>query len=252
MSTTDNHPPAKETTQSADFVYGKTQFRTDVVRPQKLGDQVARVLRRMILVGELRPGATTQEQLAMRLGVSTMPIREALLRLAAEGFIQAMPNRSFSVLPITRDDIRDVYWIHAKIAGELTARACSKVDEGTLAALRHHEESYLRLGREGSLVEMERANWEFHGIINSLANSPKLMFLLRTSLRYVPDGFYGLVPEWVAASERGHEEILAAFEKGNPEASREAAQAHVEEAGELLIKHFSATGYWTMPTGQGT
>ncbi|TMK43705.1 MAG: GntR family transcriptional regulator, partial [Actinobacteria bacterium] len=58
-------------------------------------DAVVSALRRMILVGELAPGSrATQDELAQRLGVSTMPVRKALLQLAAEGLIEVSPRRS--------------------------------------------------------------------------------------------------------------------------------------------------------------
>jgi DNA-binding GntR family transcriptional regulator len=48
-------------------------------------------------------------------------------------------------------------------------------------------------------------------------------------------------------SRSGHEAIIAAFERQDPEAARSAAIKHVEEAGRLVIAHFSDTGYWRLP-----
>lgn len=213
-----------------------------------MADQVADTLRMMILVGELLPGERiTQDDLSRRLEVSTMPVREALLRLAAEGFVEAAPNRSFSVVHTTREDIRDIYWMHAMLAGELTARACRGADEPTLDGLRDCHDEYVAAVRDGDTARMETANWRFHKTINTAARSPKLLLVLRSTLRFIPDGFYGLVRDWPEVSNDGHRQILEAFERRDAEAARRAAEAHVRDAGELLISLFSSMGYWTRP-----
>jgi DNA-binding GntR family transcriptional regulator len=74
----------------------------------------------MILSRQLTPGLrVTQTELADMLGVSTMPIREALLRLGSEGLIISSANRSFEVAHPTEKGIRDVYWIHGVLAANL-------------------------------------------------------------------------------------------------------------------------------------
>jgi DNA-binding GntR family transcriptional regulator len=62
--------------------------------------------------------------MADKVGVSTMPVREALLRLVSEGMVIADSNRSFTVaITTTPSGIRDIYWIHAELGGEPAARA---------------------------------------------------------------------------------------------------------------------------------
>src|ERR1700737_3075960 len=105
---------------------------------RSMADQVSEALRDMILTGQLKPGERiTHEELATRLGVSTMPVREALLRLSYEGFIGARPNRSFRVARMTAKDLEDIYWMHSRIAGELTARACEHADHRLIDELRN-------------------------------------------------------------------------------------------------------------------
>jgi DNA-binding GntR family transcriptional regulator len=94
---------------------------------------------------------------------------------------------------------------------------------------------------------MEEANDEFHRAINLSAESPRLLLLMRLTLRFIPDNFYALLPEWPPISDRGHVAILYAFREGDPEAARAAASQHVRDAKELIMEHFSDTGYWTPP-----
>jgi DNA-binding GntR family transcriptional regulator len=222
----------------------------DWVRPRKVADEVLDSLRAMILTGQLPAGVrTTQAELARLLGVSTMPVREALLRLSSEGFVEMVPNKSFTVVRTSRQDIHDVYAVHAVLAGELTRRACRNatpelVDNLTRAALEcthavtHHDE-------EGG----DRANWSFHRLINEAAQAPKLAILLRSTVRFIPNSFYSLVPAWAQVSDVGHRKILTAIETGEADAACEAAHEHVLEAGQLLISSFSTSGYWTVPNG---
>ncbi len=218
------------------------------LRRRTLAVEVADRLREMILTGALPSGSrTTQDELARMLGVSTMPVREGLLRLAAEGFVHAEPNRSFTIAPTTREDVHDVYWMHAVLAGELTRRACERADDALVAALRERAVRCHKVAGSGDADLLEEANWEFHKAINAAAQAPKLLVILRATLRFIPHGFYGLLPAWTPTSEAGHEAILQAFEQRDPEAAREAAEQHVQDAGRLLVELFTARGYWERP-----
>ncbi len=218
------------------------------VRRRTLAVEVADVLREMILVGELAPGQrTTQDELAQRLDVSTMPVREALLRLASEGFVEAAPNRSFAVARTSRRDIQDVYWMHAIVAGELTRRACERMDDELLGRVRRRAEAFSAALHAADDQALEQANWRFHQEINRAADAPKLLLVLRTTLRFIPRGFYALLPAWGHVSEQGHARIVEALGRRDPDAARAAAEEHVREAGDLVIELFSAKGYWTRP-----
>jgi DNA-binding GntR family transcriptional regulator len=217
---------------------------------RKLSDEVAATLRRMILIGDLAAGSrATQDELAQRLGVSTTPVREALLRLAAEGFVELSRGRSFTITRTTRGDVEDIYWMHATLAGELTARACTRADLELVVSLRKLFDLSHQARTEHDAEAEDAANWAFHRAINLAAEAPKLLLMLRTTLRFIPRGFYSLVPEWGGESDDGHGKIMAAFENRDPLAARAAAEQHVRHAGALLADYFSHTGYWTQPTG---
>jgi len=213
-------------------------------------DEVAGRLRRMILVGELPPGSrATQDELAQRLGVSTMPVRKALLQLAAEGLIEVSPRRSFRVVQTTPDDIRDIYWMQARIAGQLAHRAAQLAGDDRLAELAKAHDAFSDACAAGRAADQEAANWRFHRVVNRTAASPKLLLTLRTTLRFIPDDFYCLVPDWAPVSERGHRRILDALAARDPDEARAAAEDHVREAAELLLSSFSAKGFWQAPVG---
>jgi len=224
-----------------------------VVRPRvrSMSDQVTETLRSMILVGDLRSGdQVTQEKLAEDLGVSTMPVREALLRLSHEGFVQGGRGRSFRIAPTTREDIEDIYWVHAALAGELTARACTRIDDETLAEVARVHDNWLTAVSSGNIAALERENFEFHRFINLAAGSPKLLMLLRNTLRLIPEHFYSLLPGWMSSSTRGHEEILAALTAHDADTARKVASEHVLEAGRMLVEYFDEQGFWTVPHGR--
>ena len=77
---------------------------------------------------------------------------------------------------------------------------------------------------------------------------PKLLLTLRTTLRFIPDDFYCLVP-WAPVSERGHRRILEALAAKDPAEARAAAEDHVREAADLLLSSFSSQGFWESPVG---
>jgi DNA-binding GntR family transcriptional regulator len=214
-----------------------------------VSEKVSEALRDMILSGRLKPGEkVTHDELARRLDVSTMPVREALLRLSYEGLIDAQRNRSFRVAEMTRQDLADVYWMYSLILGELTARAAERADAQLIHDLREIHAQWARLGNEGDPVELQALNVQFHDLINDAAAAPKLLIMLRNNSRFIPEHmFAGLVPGWSSASIRNHEAILDALERRDPVRARRAAEEHVKEAGAMLANSFDHNDavYWS-------
>jgi DNA-binding GntR family transcriptional regulator len=218
---------------------------------RSVSEKVSEALRDMILSGQLKPGEKiTHDELARRLDVSTMPVREALLRLSYEGLIDAQRNRSFRVAEMTRRDLDDVYWMYSLVLGELTARAAERADAQLIHDLREIHARRARLGNEGDPTERQALYVKFHDLINHAAAAPKLMIMLRNNSRFIPEHiFAALVPGWSSASIRNHEAILDALERRDPELARKAVEKHVKEAGAMLASLFDHDDslYWSEP-----
>jgi len=80
--------------------------------------------------GALRPGTFIRlDETAAKLGVSATPVREALLKLRGEGMVQLEPHRGHVVLPLSRQDVDDIFWVQATIARELAASAAQRITD---------------------------------------------------------------------------------------------------------------------------
>ena len=104
--------------------------RRRAVRREQLSDEVAARLRTGIMTGTLRPGTFIRlDETAAELGVSITPVREALRTLRGEGMVQLEPHRGHVVVPLSRGDIEDIFWLQATIAKELAATAAERITE---------------------------------------------------------------------------------------------------------------------------
>jgi DNA-binding GntR family transcriptional regulator len=219
-----------------------------LIRHRSVGEETTELIRRMILLGDIEPGSrVTQDRLSELVGVSTMPVRESLLRLAAEGLIAALPNRSFRVVELSRRDLQDIYWAHSVLSAELTRRACTNADEELIAQLRSCQDELRRAHAQGAIERMESLNWQFHRTIYRAASGSRLRLFLRTTLRYTPEGLYSRLDSWVDETIRGHERILGAFVAGDADRAGAEAAHHIRTAGSLLIENYSSRGHWTRP-----
>src|SRR5437763_14723371 len=93
---------------------------TRVRRGATTPDLIAETLRDEILRGAIPPGeALRQEELAERFGVSRLPVRDALLRLEAQGLVHVYPNRGAFVISLSADEVREVYEMRILLEGDL-------------------------------------------------------------------------------------------------------------------------------------
>jgi DNA-binding GntR family transcriptional regulator len=99
-------------------------------------DQVTAEIRRSILSGVLRPGQELSlRELAARLGVSTIPVREALRRLEGQGLLAASSGRSSRVSPLDAADLHGIYRLRLALEPEIAGRACLLLSDAELGRL---------------------------------------------------------------------------------------------------------------------
>jgi len=185
--------------------------------------------------GQLRGGQFVRvEAIAAELGVSATPVREGLLALHGEGIVEVVPRHGFQVATLTRQDIRDLFWVQAQLEGELTARAAGHLSRAHLATLEHLQANMAQALTDGALESVERLNRGFHKMLSEAAHAPKLSWFLAQSVRYAPSRFYGHIGGWAQSSVEDHGPILEALRRGDAEGARTAMHQHILKAGELL------------------
>ncbi len=225
-----------------------TALRAGGVNHPSLKDAAAAYIREQILTGKLTPGTKVdQDEISEALGMSRLPVREALIELAQESLIDAVPRRGAFVARLERADIIDHYRIFGLIAGLAASRAATSLSDEQLATLRGIHESFLAAtDPEG------KAYWnhEFHKIINQAGGSRRLVSVLALLSRSLPVRYFEFVPNWADISAGHHARILSALEAHDAHEAQRMLEHHVAESGDLAVEILQEMGYWDRETGE--
>ena len=206
---------------------------------RQLGDEVAGYVRELIMSGRIRSGEfIRQERIAEELELSATPVREGLLSLKGEGFVQLKPRRGFVVAPLSAADIRDLFTAQALLAGELVARATVRIGPAGLRELNEVHRAVVMAAKAGDDDGVEEFSHDFHRKINLTADSPRLAWMLSISTKFAPRRFFAAIPGWSGASAHDHAAIIEAITGRDAEQARAAMMKHMENAGELLAANF--------------
>ena len=210
-----------------------------VAQRPKLADEIVDTLRQALLSGTYPVGVKLPlEELADQLGVSVMPVREALISLTNEGLVKAEPRRGFQAQPLAPGDLSDVFELHAHLAGILTGRAAEVATPEDIAFLRNQQQALELLAQEpansGTLKRAGELNAEFHRHIHKIPNGDRLRWFLRSTSRLVrSDLFEFAAPGIFEASIVDHPAIIAAIEQHDGELARKLTEAHFQQGPRL-------------------
>jgi DNA-binding GntR family transcriptional regulator len=222
-------------------------------RRQQLPEEVASYVRELIISGTVRPGDFLRmDRIAEAVGVSNTPVREGLLALSNQGFVRQIPRRGFVVAPFTKQDIRDLFWAQAVLAGELAARAAKKITREQLDRLEDIVKQYgaaVADDDKSAIIDLGQA---FHREINLAADAFRLAALLGSVVKTLPPRFYAAIQGWVDATEDQHPQIIEALRKRNAKMARSLMQEHISLGADRLIETLEARGLWVgSPAGWG-
>ena len=189
---------------------------------KSLREQVYDHLRQLLNRGELRPGAFLDlEALEARLGVSRTPLRDALLQLESEGFVEILPRRGVQVRALTREDIRHLYEIIGALEGAALLAAFPRLSAAEASALRRLNAEMKRAVEKGEFDRYYERNLAFHDVFLDRCDNERLVRLVRTLKQRLYDWprRRGFVKEWERASVKEHAELVRLVEAGDARAA---------------------------------
>jgi DNA-binding GntR family transcriptional regulator len=225
-------------------VSARRQARLPVRRAQ-LSDEVAGHLRVAIMSGALRPGTFIRlDETAAQLGVSVTPVREALLKLRGEGMVQLEPHRGHVVLPLTRQDIDDIFWLQATIAKELAATAAQYITDAEIDDLERITDAMAAAVVAADTEAIAATEFAFHRAFNHATGRIKLAWFLLHVARYMPLMVYAADPEWGSAAVENHRQLIAALRRRETAAVVEHTNWQFTDGARRLTETLDHSGIW--------
>jgi DNA-binding GntR family transcriptional regulator len=210
---------------------------------RSLSEVVTERIRGRILDGTLKPGERlVEDRLSVELGVSRVPVREALRGLSAEGLVTLLPRRGATVVEVTPQSVAELVEVRALLEGLNARLAAQRHDPEIVAKL---EETLARgneAAKAGTAEELARLNAEFHEQLAEASRNSVLCEVMRslrerTSIAFAINGRRRAREDW-----KEHAGVLSAVIAGDAELAALLATRHVQNAAMAFAKAQSAGG----------
>lgn len=185
------------------------------------GDQAAQYIRRLIWDGELRPGTRVpQDDVAHAMGISRIPVREALIALELEGWVTIELHRGAFVNQLDELTVRDHYDLFGLAYGLAVERAIERTGADFASRVAASNAAFQSATDPAAI--WQRAI-EFHSVVIDAAKSARLRVALRRMPGIVPGNFFEEIPGSVDIERVGLAAVTEAVEAGQ---QRTAASAY--------------------------
>jgi DNA-binding GntR family transcriptional regulator len=214
-----------------------------------LADRVTAELHRMILRGDFAAGEALRIQdLAALFDTSSMPVREALRRLAALGLVDLVPHRGARVMELSRADLEDTFRTRLALEPLVTAAAADRFTQERYLRAKNALDRHEAMLLAGDVDRARLAHTEFHFTIYQGSGSRWLLLAIepvwQNTERY---RFASSQPSTAERSHREHVEILEACEQHDPARAEEATRLHLQGAMDRMLSALSPNN--ADPTG---
>ena len=152
-----------------------------VLQTRSLREQVYDYLRGEMNTGGLQPGAFLDlNALAQELGISRTPLRDALLQLEVEGFVEILPRRGFRLKPLSLEEIRSIYQIVGALESAALATAGPRLTPADLARMKAANHAMAQAIVATDYETFSHHNNTFHGVFLEASANPRMLALVRS------------------------------------------------------------------------
>jgi GntR family transcriptional regulator, rspAB operon transcriptional repressor len=197
-----------------------------------LGQRVYQTLRAAILSLTYRPGEILRKpDICAALGVSRSPVADAVARLQAEGLVDVIPQAGTFVARFSMQEIREGAFLREAIEVAAIEHVATRIRDDELQQLRRNLTVQAALVADGDTPGFYAMDAAMHELLLSFTGFPKLAQVSETAWLHVNRARQLIlpVPGRVEATLTEHRVILAALEKRDPVAARQAVQAHLRQ-----------------------
>jgi DNA-binding GntR family transcriptional regulator len=223
--------------------------------PQRLfrptsAQQVADYMRRRIFEGDLRVGERVpQDEIAAELGVSRVPVREAVIALDREGWIVMQPHRGAFVVGLDENSTRDHYELLGRVYGYGARKTAERATPDQIARLSavHH-----RLQDAIDPHEFSQLNMEFLRLMVGMAASRRVSATVRLmAVSIVPGDFFAGVPDAIRIHKRHLRSITNALNAGDGETAETEIIVMLRQEADLVVDLLTERGILGSTAGKG-
>jgi DNA-binding GntR family transcriptional regulator len=147
-----------------------------LIQPISKKDQVVLAIKKAILSGTIEPGETIVEsKIAQQLGTGIPLVREALIRLELEGYVQKIPYKGTSVTKLGRKDVEQIFRLRLELEALAVEWAKEKATPADIEELQGILEKLKRAAREMDLDQFYQMDLAFHRRLWEMSDNPYLV-----------------------------------------------------------------------------
>lgn len=205
------------------------------LRPdQTLHNRTYERLREALMTGAYKPGQKiTIRAVASAFGTSTTPVREALRRLAAEGALEVLPNRTVRIPPLTAVRLGEITRIRTQLEGLAAHAAASAMSADEIGELERLQRAMAAAADRRDFAAYLALNKDFHFALYRGARMPNLLRLI-DSMWLQSGPFLNVLLPSMRGIDR-HARAIEAIRRRDPGAARKAIVSDVERAARHLM-----------------
>lgn len=187
----------------------------------------------------MRPGnAVSLRSLAAELGVSPMPIRDALHRLVSQRALELLSNRTVRVPFMTREKFRELTDVRCYLEGLLARQATSRIPKQQISGLAKKNSEMNAAAAAESIEDFLHLNFEFHFMLYEHSRSEVMMPIVESLWlqagpflnEYIRDRGFGI-------SATHHEEIIAGLREGDAKKVQSEVEADIRDAATSVLEY---------------
>lgn len=215
-------------------------FALTPVEQRTLGDEAADRLRAAIRNGVLKPGTRLIErELAERLGMSRIPIREAIQRLVEEGLARKLPHRGAQVYTPTREEIEEISSLRVVLERFVAERVIERWQPHYEADLRVIVNAMRQAANRQDLRDVYAQDYQFHLTLWQIAKHSMMIEVLSTLRarisRFLYEANGALTVAELEMHINGHDDLIEVLRSGDVARAQDAFMHHVLGAKKRIL-----------------